>query len=119
MGVLKVDKEVFNNYEDTRMDGLCGDVREIIDKRISIAELTDFQYSHTTGRDRIKKAIRIVLRRYADEIGVWPVSDLSIFDISIRKDKQGRFHYYVMFDPEKWDEEVEESIRRKKEHDAE
>lgn len=118
MGVLRVDKEVFNNYEDRRMEDLCKDIREIIDQRMELAELTGFPYSHTTGRDRIKKAIRITMHRYAQENDLWTISSIGVFDISIRKDKEGHYHYYVMFDPNKWDNELEDGMRRKQQYDA-
>ena len=88
-----------------RMESLKQDVREIIENRIKICEITDPPYPQSTMRERLGKAIRIVVWEQArKENAIHTPSASKVFKIESRK-KDGIVHWYVTFDVDLWDDE--------------
>ena len=89
-----------------RMERLKQDVREIIDNRIRVCEITDPPYPQSTMRARLEKAILVVVwerRKATRESGYMRVKDL--FKVESRK-IDGTVRWYVQFDPDRWEQEV-------------
>ena len=100
MGVKPVD-EIGITFRDKskQMEQLKADVREIIRKKIRVAEITDPPYPDSTMRERLHNSMRYVLwEDYGRKAPAWK----QVFKISYRK-TEGKTHWYVLFDVEYWD----------------
>jgi hypothetical protein len=92
---------------DVKMERLKADIREIIEKRYRFAEITDTGYADSNMRDRIYTAIRKVLQDIRRERGTRHIPEWAgLPDVQMRTE-DGVRHWYVVFDPEKWDAEWE------------
>ncbi len=104
MGIKAIDT-MPKPERNERMESLKRDVREIIDNRIGMCEITDPPYPQSTMRERLGKAIRIVVWEQAKkEKTIHAPSASRVFKIESRK-KDGTVHWYVTFDVDLWDEE--------------
>lgn len=89
---------------NARMEQLKGDVREIIEKRIRFSEITDPPYNQNTVKERLRTAFRRVYWEEIQARGIQhPPRVGEIFGVQSRK-IDNVVHWYVVFDPEKWDE---------------
>ena len=89
-----------------RMERLKQDVREIIDNRIRVCEITDPPYPQSTMRERLEKATRIVTWEWANKTGkggMFYAKDF--FKVESRK-IDGTVRWYVRFDVDMWEREV-------------
>ena len=102
---VKPIKEMPKPEINERMELLKKDVHEIIEKRIPVSEIIDPPYPQSTMRERLGKAIRIVVWGCATMWGRKHTPRINdVFTIESRK-KDGIVHWYVRFDIEKWDAE--------------
>ena len=106
MGVKPIEEVPFSESNE-KMEILKNDVREIIEKRIRVCEITDPPYPTSTMRERLQKAMRTVLWEMAEEGKdgrMHTPGSSEVFRISYRH-IQKKIHWYVMFDVDKWEEE--------------
>lgn len=94
-----------------RMERLKEDVREIVEKRIPMAEIIDPPYGKNTMRERLGKAMRLVIWEYARKYGIRVPGASEVFKIESRKaDGTGiEYRWYVKFDVELWERCLRES----------
>lgn len=89
-----------------RMERLKRDVREIIDNRIRVCEITDPPYPQSTMRERLEKAIRIVTWEWGNKTGKYGrFRAKDFFKVESRK-IDGTVRWYVQFDADRWEKEV-------------
>ena len=105
MSVIPVES-IPKKEVNERLEALKADIREIIEKRIRMAEIEFPPYSPSVMRDRITTAIRKVLWEYAIERGYnhLPGRSSDVFKIE-RRHIEGMNHWYVLFDADRWDAE--------------
>lgn len=102
---VKPIKEIPGRQVDGKMDRLKADILEIIEKRIPMAEIVDSPYTEQTMRARMTTAIRKIVWEYSEKKGTKHIPFVKkVIDFKVRK-VDGEFHYYVIFNPELWDEE--------------
>ena len=106
MGIKVID-ELPRTEKNERMEQLKANLREIIEKRIPVCEITDPPYPNSVMRERLLTAIRKTIWEYAekDKYGhkKVPVVALDIHSRTI----EGKKHWYITFDVNKWTEEWE------------
>ena len=93
--------------DSRKMDLLKVDVRKIIQDRIQICEIVNPPYPNSTMRERLQKAIRMVLWEYAErnkDGKLCMPSRREVFKVSNRN-IDGQCHWYVTFDINRWDKE--------------
>jgi len=111
MGVKPIN-EMPAPQVNERLEALKKDIREIIQKRIPICEITDPPYPSSTMRDRFHAALHSVLWEYherfdKDEKKHFLFHSYNTLKIESRK-IDNVVRWYVKFDMELWDKELEE-----------
>ena len=90
-----------------RLERLKEDIREIIEKRVPIAEIVDPPYGKNTMRERLGKAIRLVVWEYARNYSDLRVpSSSEVFTVESHKaeDTVTGYRWYVKFDVARWEQ---------------
>ena len=106
MSVIPVES-IPKKEVNERLEALKADIREIIEKKIRMAEIEYPPYSPSVMWERITTAIRKVLWEYAIERGYNHLPGRSdVFKIE-RRHIEGVYHWYVLFDADRWDAEWE------------
>lgn len=100
---IKPIKEVPKTEKQGKMGALMDDIREIIDKRIPLCEITT-QYAQSSMRERLRKAIRNVCWEIAQEKGLqYHMSALcNVFNVGSWKENNIT-HWYIEFNAKNWD----------------
>lgn len=105
MGVKVIDSIPYVKQENTRMESLKRDIREIIDNRIAVCEITEPPYPQSSMRDKLRRAIRAILWEYVTETAdgkrKYPNYN-DAFEIMSKK-IDGVIHWYIKFDADVWE----------------
>ena len=86
------------------------DVREIIDKRIERCEIIS-NYSSGYIKNALKKMFHTEAWHFAQVNGLRFFDGWAAFKVELHKDEDGKVHAYVRFDPDTWDEHIQNAKR--------
>ena len=105
MSIKAIDSIPHVKAENERMESLKRDIREIIDNRIALCEITEAQYPQSTMRDKLKRAIRSILWEYVTETDDGKRKFPNYNDAFVIQSRKidGVVHWYVKFDADVWE----------------